>query len=202
MPKTKDAFALRDFDEERILQRPYFRELNFAAKTDAEILATLKAAETDSIDMLEEKLQAIKAIYNKLISFQKFIERHCNRCDKYNRRKIKSEGIRITNLKRPAPVLEYIFANTSSIDLSREFQKAYYELEKLIQACYKQELAKRVRKLRKATGLTQAQFGDLVQVSPQGFSLYERGERELPIHTLIRMAKVLNISSDEILGIK
>lgn len=202
MPKTKDAFALRDFDEKRILQRPYFRELNFAAKTDAEILATLKASETDSIDMLEQKLIEIKTIHNKLVSFQKLIEKHCNRCDKYNRRKIKAAGIKLTDLKRPAPVLEYFNVNTSIMELLSEFQKAYYELEKLIQARYKQELAKRVRKLRKATGLTQAQFGDLVQVSPQGFSLYERGERELPIHTLIRMAKILHISSDEILGIK
>ncbi|MBQ6297406.1 MAG: helix-turn-helix transcriptional regulator [Selenomonadaceae bacterium] len=64
------------------------------------------------------------------------------------------------------------------------------------------EFGTRLRQIRQDLGLTQAKFGDLVQVSPQVFSLYERGEHDVPIHTIIRLSKMLYMSSDQLLGLR
>lgn len=67
---------------------------------------------------------------------------------------------------------------------------------------YKKIFIERLKKYRKAAGLTQKELGELVQVSPMGMSHYARGERDVPTHTLIRIAKILNVSTDELLGLR
>lgn len=202
--KTKNAFAFRNFDSERILQRPYFKVFRFTPdKTDAEILSSVSGIKEDSIKILEQKLKTIKTIYNSLENFHKLIERHNEtRLDKYNEKKMKVEGVTIFELKRHAPVLEYFTASLRILELMDKVRKKYYEIEKMIQERYRKELADRLKQMRQARGLKQKKLGELVEVSPQGFSLYERGERDIPIHTIIRLAKVLNVSSDELLGLK
>ena len=62
--KTKNAFAFRDFDSTRILQRPFFRDFNFdTEKSDAQILESLSMIPEDSVDSWERNLYVIKATY-------------------------------------------------------------------------------------------------------------------------------------------
>ena len=202
--KTKNAFAFRDFDSTRILQRPFFKDFHFDAdKSDTQILESLGIITKDSIDFLERNLYVIKATHERLFMFRRLINRHNeNRLDKYNKRKSQSQDVKITELQRPAPVMEYFSASLSVLELINKFKQLYCEIEKKIQVRYRKEFGNRLRRIRQDLGLTQAKFGDLVQVSPQVFSLYERGEHDVPIHTIIRLAKVLNMSSDQILGLK
>ena len=194
MSKTKNAFALHDFDSSRILQRPFFKDFHFDAdKSDAQILKSLSI----------RKLYVIKATHERLTKFRHLINRHNEtRLDKYNKRKSKSEKVKIAELQRPAPIMEYFSASLSVLELMNKFKQLYYQIEKKIQVRYRKDFGTRLRRLRQDLGLTQAKFGDLVQVSPQVFSLYERGEHDVPIHTIIRLAKVLDMSSDQLLGIK
>ena len=202
--KTKNAFAFRDFDSARILQRPFFKDFHFDAdKSDAQILESLSIVTEDSTDNWERNLYVIKATYERLFRFRRLINRHNeNRLDKYNKSKSKSQDVKITELQRPAPVMEYFSASLSVLELMNKFKQLYSEIEKKIQVRYRKEFGSRLRRLRHDLGLTQAKFGDLVQVSPQVFSLYERGEHDVPIHTIIRLAKVLDMSSDQILGLR
>lgn len=202
--KTKNAFAFRDFDSARILQRPFFRDFHFDTdKSDSQILKSLSNVKEDSADTWERNLYVIKATYERLFRFRRLINRHNeNRLDKYNKRKSQSQDVKITELQRPAPVMEYFSASLSVLELMNKFKQLYSEIEKKIQVRYRKEFGTRLRRLRQDLGLTQAKFGDLVQVSPQVFSLYERGEHDVPIHTIIRLAKVLDMSSDQILGLK
>lgn len=199
--KTQSAFAFRDFDGERILQRPFFKSFKFNG-TDTEILESLKATDSDSVDDMEEKLQTIKTAHDRLEKYRQLIEKHSKRCDRYNKRKAAAAGVTQSELKRFAPTLEYFTAGLDCIELEDKFAKLYYALEKQIQERYRKEFTTRLKQARLKAGLKQKELGNLVQVSPQGFSLYERGERDMPIHTVIRLAKVLNISGDEILGLK
>lgn len=202
--KTKNAFAFYDFDSTRILQRPFFRDFNFDTnKSDAQILESLSTVTEDLIDNWERNLYVIKATHERLCKFRRLINRHNeNRLDKYNKRKSQSQEVKITELQRPAPVLEYFSASLSVLELINKFKKLYCEIDKKIQVLYRKEFGTRLRSLRQDLRLTQAKFGDLVQVSPQVFSLYERGEHDVPIHTIIRLAKVLDMSSDQLLGLK
>ena len=101
--KTKNAFAFRDFDSTRILQRPFFRDFNFDTdKSDVQILESLNIVTEDSVDSLEKKLYVIKATLERLCKFRRLINRHNeNRLDKYNKRKSKSQDVKITELQRP-----------------------------------------------------------------------------------------------------
>ena len=205
--KTKNAFAFRNFDEQRILSRPYFRQFRADCHvedglTDEEILQSLDAADDDSFDELEQKLQTVKKAYEQLDFFRHFIWRHTeNRLDQYNKHKAKKYGVNVAELSsvtRPAPVLNYTIANFRCRDLMKKFQTFYYELEDKIEKRYRAEFAARLKKLRQAAGLTQKQLGDIIQISPQGFSMYEAARREPTITSLFRLAKILPI--DKLLG--
>ena len=130
--KTKNAFAFRDFDPARILQRPFFKNFHFDTdKSDAQILKSLSMATEDSVDSLERKLYVIKATYERLTKFRHLINRHNEtRLDKYNKRKSKSQNVKITELQRPAPVMEYFSASLSVLELTNKFEKLYFDIEK------------------------------------------------------------------------
>ena len=203
--KTKNAFAFRDFDSARILQRPFFKNFYFASdKSDAEIWESLNKETEDSTDSWERRLYSIKAILERLAKFRHLIDRHNeNRLNKYNKKKSESKGIKITELQRPAPVMEYFSASLSVLELMNKFEKLYHEIDKKLQAGYRKDFANRLKRIRKDLRLTQKQLGALIQVSPEVFSLYERGERrDVPIHMMIRLSKVLNMSTDQLLGLK
>ena len=204
MPKTRNAFALKGFDSERILQRRYFRDFHFDAdKSDAQILQSLTVAETNSINDMEAKLKTIKAASERLERYRQLIRRHYQtRCDRYNKRKAEALGIKVTEMKRSAPTLDYLSAELSCIELEGKFDELYFETEKQIQRRYRKEFSARLKQARKAAGLTQKELGERVQVSSLGISRYERDEREIPIYTLVRLAKELKLSGDEILGLK
>ena len=55
--KTKNAFAFRDFDSNRILQRPFFKNFYFdSQKSDDEILQSLNNVTDESVDSWENNL--------------------------------------------------------------------------------------------------------------------------------------------------
>lgn len=190
--KRRDAFAFRDFDRSRILQRPFFKSFHFDRATDTEILENLKAADSDSVDDMENKLVIIKATHERLGQYQRLIDKHTKRCDRYNKRKSAALGVTLSELKRYAPTLEYFTATLEVVELSDKFAKLYYELEKQIQERYRREFAARLKQARQAAGFTQRQLGELIQISPNGYNHYESGKREPSLPTLSRLLKVFS----------
>lgn len=64
------------------------------------------------------------------------------------------------------------------------------------------EFGKRLARLRKAKGLTQAQLGELVGVSNRVIAYYEKETQYPPSRLIVPLAKALDVSSDELLGMK
>ena len=62
-------------------------------------------------------------------------------------------------------------------------------------------LYQRLRDLRNDADLTQADIAKLLNVSRQHYSMYERGDRELPMHHFITLAKFYNVSLDYLAGL-
>lgn len=63
------------------------------------------------------------------------------------------------------------------------------------------EYVKRIRDLREDNDLTQKDVAEFLGTSQTMYARYERGANELPIHHLISLCSLYNVSSDYILGI-
>ena len=59
----------------------------------------------------------------------------------------------------------------------------------------------RIRDLREDADLTQQDVAKELSISMQQYSLYERGNREIPFHHVITLAKFYNVSIDYIAGL-
>ena len=59
----------------------------------------------------------------------------------------------------------------------------------------------RLRTLRREHDLSQDQLAKKLGIAQTVYSRYERGANELPIHHLIKLCGLYNVSSDYILGL-
>lgn len=59
----------------------------------------------------------------------------------------------------------------------------------------------RIRDLREDKDLRQKEIAAILNVTTQQYSLYERGDREIPFHHAITLAKFYNVSLDYIAGL-
>jgi len=188
----KHAFAFRDFDSAKILQRPFFKSFKFATgRTDTEILQSLKAADDDSVDDMEEKLKMIERLQDKLVDFQHFIGRHQTRLNR----------LKYSERNNDSVVVGYLQAVFDCARLMKEINLLHDDLEKQIQERYRRDFAARLKKARTAAGLTQRQLADKVNISPTGFASYEQAKSDPSIPTLIRLAKILKLSENQLLGL-
>jgi transcriptional regulator with XRE-family HTH domain len=64
----------------------------------------------------------------------------------------------------------------------------------------KKEVGERLRSLRQAQGLTQIDLAHTLGITQSNVSAIERGARGLTVHQVVKLAKALNASTDEILG--
>ncbi len=59
----------------------------------------------------------------------------------------------------------------------------------------------RLKEARQRSGMKQNELADLIHVSRQAYSLYERGKRRPGWETMIALSKALNVSTDFLLGL-
>lgn len=59
----------------------------------------------------------------------------------------------------------------------------------------------RLRDLREDKDLNQSDIAKLLETTQQTYSLWERGDREIPFHHVITLAKFYKVSIDYIAGI-
>ena len=62
-------------------------------------------------------------------------------------------------------------------------------------------LYKRLKDLREDNDINQAEIAKLLQTTVQQYSRYERGERELPMHHFLTLARFYNVSLDYLAGL-
>lgn len=63
------------------------------------------------------------------------------------------------------------------------------------------EYIRRIRDLREDADYTQQQVANYLGTSQTMYARYERGANELPIHHLLKMCKLYQVSADYILGL-
>ncbi len=60
---------------------------------------------------------------------------------------------------------------------------------------------KRIKDLREDNDLTQQKVAEFLGTSQTMYARYERGANELPVHHLISLCNLYNVSADYLLGI-
>lgn len=63
-------------------------------------------------------------------------------------------------------------------------------------------IGERIARLRKERGITQKELADLLRVTQPVVSDYERGELRVHGELLVRLAEILRVSANEILGLE
>ncbi len=59
----------------------------------------------------------------------------------------------------------------------------------------------RLRDMREDHDLSQRNIAAVLKISPQHYSMYETGKRELPMHHFVTLAKFYNVSLDYLAGL-
>lgn len=59
----------------------------------------------------------------------------------------------------------------------------------------------RIRDLREGSDLTQAEVAKYLNIKQNTYSQYENGQRQLPIESLVALARLYKTSTDYILGL-
>ena len=61
--------------------------------------------------------------------------------------------------------------------------------------------SKRLKELRLASGMTQQQVAEQLQIKQQSYARYEYGTGEPNLQTVVEIARIFDVSSDYLLGI-
>jgi transcriptional regulator with XRE-family HTH domain len=64
----------------------------------------------------------------------------------------------------------------------------------------KKEVGGRIRTLRQARGLTQVDLAETLEITQSNLSAIERGARGLTVHQVVKLARALRATTDEILS--
>lgn len=62
------------------------------------------------------------------------------------------------------------------------------------------DYTKRIRDLREDRDLTQQQIARVLRTTQSHYSQYELGKREIPVHHIITLCQLYDVSADYILG--
>ena len=192
MPKTKNAFGLRGFDPDRIFQRARYRDFHLDPdRTDEEILQSLTNPQPDEY---ERSFDTLRSLYQSTIAYQKSINRHLKRLDRYS----KSGG---ASARLQSAANEYGLGGMFVQGLTNQISRSFYSLCNDIMTYRRNHFGKRLRIARRELGLSQKDFGGLLGLSQRGISNYETGDREPDLSTLYRLSIRTKHSADWFLGL-
>ncbi len=61
-------------------------------------------------------------------------------------------------------------------------------------------LGTRIAQLRRKAGLSQSELAQRLRISPSAVGMYEQGRREPAVDVLLAMARIFDVSVDQLLG--
>lgn len=200
MPKTKDAFALRNFDKEKILSQLFN---GYAGYTNEEIIKLLR--QRFEVEQPEAAIRCLSNLLPETHAYQTRLTKHVDKLLRYATLLIEKYDVdeTVQTKVRRAKNLSNRYAQIACA--VRKLQEAIYsnitEIEGDSETFLRRRFATRLRKARAEAGLTQQQLADKIQMSQGGYTQYELARRDPSIPTLIKLSRILNQPSDWLLGL-
>lgn len=212
MPKSKNAFALRDFDAERILQRNFFlNRLGLVHEdTDDNAINLCDArnwAHLGSAEMVKQlaDLQKFKPV---VADYKKLLDVHVTRLESiatcYAKKFAETAAQMWQEKYRRTQNLQQAYSNaiTALCNLQEKITKLEQSGEKAIDQQRRKEFADRLQDARQKVGLRQSDLANKIKVVTGTIASYEQAISAPQIPMLIRICNALNCSADELLGLK
>ena len=223
--KRKNAFAFRDFDATRILQRPqlaknhYYQGIGdwYFNLPSVEDFRVLELWRNDIVDNLErdryDLANAAHIRYHKrqfVIEQLKYrLDRHTARLQKVLSQLEKKFFIAAASelefyrdqIKRARELLsQYEKIERCVENLVAEISKKLADIEFECNGRYRVQFAARLRKARLAAKLTQSQLAEKIGRSQSNYSNYESGNSEPSLAVLVKLSRILKVSVDTLVG--
>lgn len=208
--KTRNAFALKDFDAQRILQRNFFlNRLGFMYEdSDANIIDFYNVSNVAHLgaSKMEERRAGLRRLKSVAEIYQSRLMAHADKISKLESRYAE----RFMNTLADVFKEKYEYANTlkSCYELATsliskiisQISEQEKENEKSIQRIYREEFASSLKKIRLNRKLTQRELAARLDIAVPTLSQYENAVIEPTIKNLIRLANILDTTTDELLG--
>ena len=209
--KTENAFALKNFDVERILQRPFFlHRLGIMLEdTDVNILDLYNVANIAHLGAatMEKRIAEFRQIKSAVEDYAKFLTAHetnkiCKLALRYADKFMNTVNKVFKEKFDYAKILQdaYGVAIELVCNLIKQITEIEKENEKIIQRQYREEFAANLKHARLAQKMTQKQLAGLLDIATPSLSQYENGIIEPTLKNLVRLANILDTSTDSLLG--
>ena len=208
MPKTKDAFAFRNFDFEQFVQKLLAKN---GLKETALGLHVVDADIRDFADMQRAKKSYLQ-FYDDLKTFRGKIIRHGDRLLKYFQslkidNKLLDDDDYYFSIVRPRDKRIRKLSNKYT-SLAKKFISAENEainkidvLEQCQEGIILSVFSDRLKSIRKAAGLTQIQLAKKTGLTQKIISSYETANSVPSLHSLIQLSREFSRPIDWLLGL-
>ena len=202
---VKKCFALHDFDEQRILSRKFFKDLNLPTdKTDQEILKSFKHSTSEES---EKTIEELSKILQRVKEYHTRVKNHSERLENLSKKFAveyadvgdKDSRIRFKHTKNILMFYKAFVQNITA--LGGVIREEMDGMKNLIESTFKKTFAQRLKQARIKKGYTQKQLADNLEMAMMTLSQYETQKREPSISSLAKIAKNLSVSTDWLLGL-
>lgn len=197
--KTRDAFALRGVEEKFSFQGIIDKMLTKCGLS-ATALQKLDADREDFDDMQRARQKYFSFLGN-LQDFRRRIIRHNDRLLKFGMMTLKSDIDNKPRDKRLADLSDkYTAIARKLIEAEETVDGIIYNLD-----CYQRQyctkiFAERLKQARIKKKLSRQQIGDKLAMTANGYGQYESGRREPNLFSLLKLSKILDVSTDWLVG--
>ena len=206
LPKTRDAFAFRTFDHNKILQRPLFKFVEVDGeyflknnlRGDGEIFESLSP--TDDVNQNENFLKKLQVIDESLVRLQWDIidHRHIPRLIRFKRT---TQNPKLK--KRAGELYEKYDEIAMTVKMAQSMiEDKIFKLEKIIETQHRKIFAQRLKQARKEKKISQRDLSDLTKINRADIGLYETGKKFPSLDNFIKILRCTGISADWLLGME
>lgn len=182
---------MKDFDKDKILQRPFFQDLNLPNCSDDEILATFDVSTLKDSAAMEKKLADLHNLEDKLKEYRQLVKENIAAL----KDKIVEQATQGADVEADAATLRQLNFIDDRVEIfNLGFGRLFVNIEKILDMQYRKEFGARLKAARQAKGLTQKDVARLIHVTPSTLSQYESGLIEPTLKNLIRLSALLKSS--------
>ena len=188
---------MKDFDKDKILQRPFFQDLNLPNCSDDEILATFDVSTLKTSAAIEKRLADLRALDDKLKKYRQYIKGYIS----VTKAKIFKQRKAGDDSEDSAALLRQLNAIDDAAEiLNLQFGKYYVDGEKALVAQYRKEFGRRLRNARLAKNLTQKDVAFELKIPTTTYASYEQGQTEPTLLTLRKLKNFFQLTANDIFG--